>query len=248
MCTPIPPGWLALLEYTMSHDFHFSDAELDRVEDSLDPILQNHQWIDGENEFPDLVDDLLQRGHTRAKVEKMLQRLVEAKVFRYGEIPYTGPSYPSRSLAAEAATALGWEKEFEDLYGQEDSESGPVSWGVQYWITTKEVWLRRLAERRSAAGAAPDQAKPAPPRLTVDLARKQITLDERTYDVRSDLALRWVKVLADRPGEWIAKKELPRYDRELLDTTRTDHLRNYLPQCVNELIESRTGAGSRLRT
>jgi hypothetical protein len=90
---------------------------------------------------------------------------------------------------------------------------------------------------------------PAPPRLRqliVDLACKTITLDGTIHDVTSDSALRWVKVLAEHPGEWFASNELKRCDHEL-DGVRTDHLRKFLPDAILTFIDSETGKGSRIR-
>jgi hypothetical protein len=86
----------------------------------------------------------------------------------------------------------------------------------------------------------------APARLTVDLARKTITLDGRSYDVRSDNALRWVRVLAEHPKEWISSADLKMHDPELQDS-RTDRWRKHLPEAILRLIDSETGKGSRLR-
>ncbi len=83
------------------------------------------------------------------------------------------------------------------------------------------------------------------PRITVDLQKRTVTFDGKTHDVTSEQALRWLKVLADRPGEWVSSKGLERYDPELLQV-RTDHLRKYLPEEICFLIDSKTGAGSRL--
>ncbi len=95
-----------------------------------------------------------------------------------------------------------------------------------------------------AAGVA--GAGGPPPRLTVDVACKTITLDGETYDVTSINALRWVKVLADHPGEWISSTGLEKYDPEL-QNPRTDRWRPYLPEAVLSLIDSETGKGSRIR-
>jgi hypothetical protein len=84
------------------------------------------------------------------------------------------------------------------------------------------------------------------PRIVVELQKKTVTLDGKTHDVTSERALRWLKVLADRPGEWVSSKGLEGYDPELLQV-RTDHLRKYLPAEICSLIDSKTGAGSRLR-
>jgi hypothetical protein len=103
----------------------------------------------------------------------------------------------------------------------------------------------------SSALAKPETnraAQPNPParRLTVDLARKTITLDGQTEDVSSLNALRWVKVLNDHQGEWISGKDLAKYDQEL-QTCRTDRWRTHLPEAIRSLIESQSGAGSRIQ-
>jgi len=83
-------------------------------------------------------------------------------------------------------------------------------------------------------------------RLIVDLTRKTITLDGKTYDVSSTSALRWVKVLASHPGEWISGTDLEKYDSEL-QNPRTDRWRQHLPELILCLIDSETGKGSRIR-
>jgi hypothetical protein len=83
------------------------------------------------------------------------------------------------------------------------------------------------------------------PRLTVNVDQRTATLDGRTYDVKSPRALRWLKVLADRSGDWISSADLYRFDPEL-DGVRTHRLRKYLPEPIADLIESDRGKGSRL--
>jgi hypothetical protein len=82
--------------------------------------------------------------------------------------------------------------------------------------------------------------------LSVDLNRLTITLDGKTYDVRSEAALRWMKVLAEHPGEWISGPDLRKYDQEL-DSCRTDRLKPKLPDPISDLIDSDPGKGSRIR-
>jgi hypothetical protein len=106
---------------------------------------------------------------------------------------------------------------------------------------------RPMTETERVAGEPPPPpVSRAAPRLTVDVARKTITLDGETDDVTSDAALRWVKVLAEHPGEWISAVELRKHDPEL-DSARTDRLKKLLPERVQHLIDSETGKGSRLR-
>jgi hypothetical protein len=128
-----------------------------------------------------------------------------------------------------------------------------------------EQALRRRAQTRTDAGSmigTPAEAvgaseggsgeqaaalqDPSPPGLAVDLVRKTITLNDKTYDAPSDNALRWVKVLADHPGEWISGADLENHDSEL-QNPRTDRWRKHLPEAVLSLIDSETGKGSRIR-
>jgi hypothetical protein len=110
---------------------------------------------------------------------------------------------------------------------------------------------RRALERLEQATANEDPPPPppspasSPALLTVDLDRMTITLLDQSYEVKSEAALRWVKVLADHAGDWISSPKLKDYDPEL-DGCRPDQLKDYLPDAVLDLIESRTGAGSRL--
>lgn len=101
--------------------------------------------------------------------------------------------------------------------------------------------LTDFAEIYSAMPAAPPKR-----RLSVSVERLTITLDGTEYDVASGQAVRWVKVLADRPGEWIAGRKLIKHDAEL-DGARPRQLRCFLPEPVACLIESATGKGSRIR-
>jgi hypothetical protein len=82
-------------------------------------------------------------------------------------------------------------------------------------------------------------------RLTVDLSKRVVILDGKPFDVASEQALRWVKVLADRPGVWVSSRELESLDTDLVGV-RTDKLRRHLPVEILKMIESRPGTGSRL--
>jgi hypothetical protein len=108
--------------------------------------------------------------------------------------------------------------------------------------------LALLVVRRGLARArtAPAPPPPKPPRLKVDLACKTLTLDGTANDVPSVQALRWVKVLADHPGEWVSGPDLPTHDQDL-DGVRTDRLKKHLPTEVLSLLDSEPGKGSRLR-
>lgn len=122
-------------------------------------------------------------------------------------------------------------------------------------------WFRDMDMLRRLAGAgavptAPAKAGGVPTsRLTVDEARQTITLDGVTHEVRSVTAIRWVRILAAFPGEWISGGELERRERDVISDSeepklikaRTDRLRPKLPAVVAELIDSRCGGGSRIR-
>jgi hypothetical protein len=102
------------------------------------------------------------------------------------------------------------------------------------------------SEMTSARAGSPGPPPPAR-RLTVDLDRRTLTLDGVEYDVSSQSALQWVQVLADRPGEWVSSSDLPKLtNNELLDK-RTDRYKRHLPEQVLALLDSETGAGSRIR-
>jgi hypothetical protein len=109
------------------------------------------------------------------------------------------------------------------------------------------TWAVGLQQPSGPPQARVEPKPPEPlPRLTVDLARKTITLDGTPYDVDSDNALRWVKVLADHPGEWISGQDLEKYDSGLINA-KTNRLRHFLPDAILSLIDSETGKGSRIR-
>jgi hypothetical protein len=118
------------------------------------------------------------------------------------------------------------------------------------WLTLrgKTAWLRYVDRLEAAGGASapPPPAPPPPARLAVNLECRTLTLDGETYDVDSVQALRWVRVLAERPGEWVSGADLSKYDPEL-DGARPDKLKKPLPGALLSLINSETGKGSRLR-
>ena len=114
-------------------------------------------------------------------------------------------------------------------------------------------WAVRLPNvfqlSRAAIQFAIESAPRAPATLscpTVDLPSRTVTFDGTRHDVSSVTALRWVKVLAEHPGEWISAPELKRHDQEL-DGVRPDRLKKQLPQELLSLIESDRRKGSRLR-
>ncbi len=83
-------------------------------------------------------------------------------------------------------------------------------------------------------------------KLVVDVARRTATWHGRTYDLRSEQTARWLKVLADHPGQWFSSHKLYLEDPRLLNP-RTDRLKNFLPEPIRALIESEARIGSRLK-
>jgi hypothetical protein len=110
-------------------------------------------------------------------------------------------------------------------------------------VSTEILKSIRAQQAQATALAPPIET---PPRLTVNLGRRTVTLDGQTFDVDSDQAVRWLKVLSDHPGDWLSPVEVAEYDPEL-DGTRLDRLKKFLPPSVLNLIDSKTGRGSRLR-
>jgi hypothetical protein len=93
-------------------------------------------------------------------------------------------------------------------------------------------------------GPPKSESKTSP--VIVDFQQKTITFRGKQFDIRSMQALRWIHILAQHPGEWFSSKSLGEIDRELFGV-RTDQLRKYLPKEILDLIESKSGAGSRLK-
>ena len=86
-------------------------------------------------------------------------------------------------------------------------------------------------------------------RLKVNLGQSTATLDGTSYDVTSENALLWLKVLVEHPGEWISGRELAdgKYGDVYIGLGRPDRLKKYLPNEILSLIKSRTGKGFCLR-
>jgi hypothetical protein len=105
-------------------------------------------------------------------------------------------------------------------------------------------WLATRIEGLRECQLAQDATPPALP-VQVDVATRTVSFDGALYDV-SEQAARWLKVLADHRGEWISGEQLAGHDPEL-DGVRTDRLRSRLPDSVRALIDSKPGAGSRMR-
>lgn len=111
-------------------------------------------------------------------------------------------------------------------------------WSDALVVVTNEGWAA-IAKHRT-------KSETLSTRLRVDIACQKVTLDGKSFDVSSPQALRWLKVLADRPSEWISSDNLKEYEPELLGV-RTDRLKKHFPPEILSLIDSETGKGSRLR-
>jgi len=101
-----------------------------------------------------------------------------------------------------------------------------------------------LAEAEPARGPAKQEDAPPRPVVTVDLKRMVLSIDGRTYAVDSALALRWVKVLTERPGHWVSASDLRKHDPEL-EGARPDKFKKKLPDAILSHIDSDRRKGSR---
>lgn len=96
-----------------------------------------------------------------------------------------------------------------------------------------------------AGGGDENKKQPSKPTLIIDIERLTVTWKTRRLDVRSGLAVRWLKVLADNEGKWIPASALCDHDMAL-DGVRTDRLKKHIPKQVLKLIETSKRHGSRL--
>jgi len=112
--------------------------------------------------------------------------------------------------------------------------------GAESATATQQTTLSRSKARKKK------RQRQKQPVLTVDLRKRTITWKGKTYNVDSVQALRWVKVLAKHPDEWISASELEKYNFELKGA-RPDRLKKYLPSKILSLIESNRRKGSRFR-
>ncbi len=95
---------------------------------------------------------------------------------------------------------------------------------------------------------ADDKSKtvgPSKAKLSVDVERLTVTWKRRTLDLGSELAARWLKVLAENEGKWITAPNLCNYDAEL-DGVRTDRQKKHIPKPILRFIKSSKRYGSRL--
>lgn len=140
------------------------------------------------------------------------------------------------------------EKEWRDLAARLVEERSDT-----LFISSEEASLlqaRILRERARLIQTGPTENAPSnkiprtPRSLDVDIPRKILIFDGIEFDVSSEQALRWVKVLAANPGEWISGPELGQHDA-FLQGVRTDRLK--LPEEIKSCIDSDPGKGSRIR-
>jgi hypothetical protein len=119
------------------------------------------------------------------------------------------------------------------------------------WKLTREgdavLALHLVSEAdRASTEAASERPKQSPSvRITVDLARMQVTLDGVSMECNSVQALRLVQVYAEHPDVWISASELKNYDTELIGA-KPHVLKKLLPLAIRSLIESDRRKGSRL--
>ncbi len=128
----------------------------------------------------------------------------------------------------------------------------PIDLFAQFGVDRSLLHVRMRCERARLLKQLPTaepgpqiDEQPASQWLVADVNRMTITLDGVSHDVDSEDAVRWVKVLADRSGEWVSSSELKIYDIEL-DGSRPDRLKRYLPEAILSLIQSNTRKGSRI--
>ena len=137
-------------------------------------------------------------------------------------------------------------KEFRKKWGLDDSVASEIAARIERERSRlgQEMDDGKRQQVEKEAGESADDDKTS--RMTVNVERRTVILDGQPYDVTSQQALRWLKVLADHPDEWISAADLKGYDGEL-DGARTNKLKPFLPNCINKLITSKAGAGSRLK-
>jgi hypothetical protein len=114
----------------------------------------------------------------------------------------------------------------------------------EHWASLDEA--ARIPWMEQAVGGSLSNQPQDLGRLQVNLEKKTITLDGTKHEVDSDLALRWIKVLAEHPEQWISSTDLKAYDGNL-DGARPHKFKNHLPQPVLALVESDRRKGSRLQ-
>ena len=101
------------------------------------------------------------------------------------------------------------------------------------------------AEGTPTRGSSERPTEPAPPRVTIDIERMQVTLDGVSMDCNSEQALRLLKVYAEHPDVWITASQLKNYDPEL-DGAKPHVLKKRLPSAIRSLIQSDCRKGSRV--
>jgi hypothetical protein len=86
------------------------------------------------------------------------------------------------------------------------------------------------------------------PSIMVDLERRTATIvaTRKEFELKSEQSLRWLKVLSENEGKWIAGPKLKDYD-QALDGGRTDRLRKGLPSQLSRLITTSKRLGARLK-
>lgn len=80
--------------------------------------------------------------------------------------------------------------------------------------------------------------------VEVLVKERRIVVDGVSFDCDSEKALRWAKVLVERPFEVIPKSELETYDPELtgITTVKNKDCWDYLPREFKDKVETKSGA------
>lgn len=85
-------------------------------------------------------------------------------------------------------------------------------------------------------------------RLVIDVNHDLAILDGVEHPVASKNALLFLQVLSEHPNEWISGADLGKgkFGDEYIGLSRPDKLKKFIPSELLAIIESQTGAGSKL--
>ena len=101
-----------------------------------------------------------------------------------------------------------------------------------------------VADPGSKSAPSGESNEPAQ-RLVVDLDQLSAALDGKTYRLKNRYAAIYVKALGEVPGGWLATPDIiERYPE--YENARVGRIYDGLPRQIRELIEKRSGGGSRL--
>lgn len=131
-----------------------------------------------------------------------------------------------------------------------DHSSLPTIWkltqeGAGVYALYLETQAERTPPEAESRNQPPPRQEPPRPRLSVDLDRMEIILDDVVLECDSPQALRLLTVYARHPGVWILASELKDYDAQL-DGAKPHVLKKHLPAPVRSLLQSHKQKGTRL--